>query len=94
MEEQKKLMKAWASSIMDRGYTDNGLAYGSGVVVGENQVVTNCHVIRKTKSPWVSWGDSSYSVVGVRADPWPLECSLVCVFGFLNRFYVDLSNPG
>ena len=74
--EQQKLMKAWASSIMVRGYTDNGLAYGSGVVVGENQVVTNCHVIRKTKSPWVSWGDSSYSVVGVKADPWHDLCVL------------------
>jgi serine protease Do len=74
--EQQKLMKAWASSVMIRGYTDNGLAYGSGVVVGENQVVTNCHVLRKTKSPWVSWGDSSYSVIGVKADPWHDLCVL------------------
>ena len=54
---QAKLMDAWVSVVMIRGYTDNGsLAYGSGVIIGENEVVTNCHVLRKTKKPWVSQG--------------------------------------
>ena len=45
-----------------------GLAYGSGVVVAKDKVITNCHVLRKTKSPWVSYGDSSFPVTGVQAD--------------------------
>ena len=59
--DQAKLMHAWVSIVMIRGYTETGtLAYGSGVIVGENQVVTNCHVLRRTKQPWVSQGDTSY----------------------------------
>jgi len=48
-------MDAWVANVMIRGYADDGsLAYGSGVIIGDNEVVTNCHVLRKTKKPWVS----------------------------------------
>lgn len=40
-----QLMSSFLSVVMIRGYNDaGGLAYGSGVVVGDNQVITNCHV--------------------------------------------------
>ena len=69
-------MKAWSSSVVIRGYTEDGLAYGSGVVVAKDKVITNCHVLRKTKSPWVSFGDTSFSVTGVQADRWHDLCLL------------------
>ena len=89
--DQEKLMKAWTSVVMVRGYNDNGsLAYGSGVIVGENEVITNCHVLRKTKQPWVSQGDTSYSITEVRADRWQDLC-LLTVFN-LNRSPVVIGN--
>lgn len=75
--DQAKLMHAWVSIVMIRGYTETGtLAYGSGVIVGENQVVTNCHVLRRTKQPWVSQGDTSYSIESVQANRWQDLCLL------------------
>ena len=74
--DRENLMKAWSSSVVIRGYTDDGLAYGSGVVVAKDKVVTNCHVLRKTKSPWVSFGDTSFPVTGVQADRWHDLCLL------------------
>jgi len=53
--DMQGLMDAFYSVVMIRGYNANGgLAYGSGVVVGDNKVITNCHVLRATKQPWVS----------------------------------------
>ena len=38
--DQAKLMNAWSSVVMIRGYTESGsLAYGSGVIVGKNEVI-------------------------------------------------------
>ena len=48
--DRENLMNAWSSSVVIRGYTESGLAYGSGVVVAKDKVITNCHVLRKTKS--------------------------------------------
>ncbi|MFZ8944111.1 MAG: trypsin-like peptidase domain-containing protein [Methylophilaceae bacterium] len=88
---QAKLMDAWVSVVMIRGYTDNGsLAYGSGVIVGENEVVTNCHVLRNTKKPWVSQGEYAFSITSVKADPWKDLC-LLTVFN-LNRTPVPIGN--
>ena len=88
---QAKLMDAWVSVVMIRGYTDNGsLAYGSGVIIGENEVVTNCHVLRKTKKPWVSQGEYSFSITSVKADTWKDLC-LLTVFN-LNRTPVPIGN--
>jgi hypothetical protein len=60
---------------MIRGYNEaGGIAYGSGVVVDKNTVITNCHVLRSTKQPWVSRGQDSYSIQSVRADTWNDLC--------------------
>jgi hypothetical protein len=74
--DRENLLKAWSSSVVIRGYTEDGLAYGSGVVVAKDKVITNCHVLRKTKSPWVSFGETSFSVTGVQADRWHDLCLL------------------
>lgn len=75
--DQAALMKAFFSVVLVRGYNDDGsLAYGSGTVVAENQVATNCHVLRKTKQAWVSQGEESYAIVSVHADPWHDLCLL------------------
>ena len=67
--DQDKLLHSLQAVVMVRGYNANGgLAYGSGVVVGENKVMTNCHIFRSTKQPWISRGEDSYPVVSVQAD--------------------------
>lgn len=79
--ENEKLMEAYFSIVMIRGYQETGgLAYGSGVVVADNKVITNCHVLRKSKQPWVSRGEDTYSIVSVKADAWHDLC-LVSTFG-------------
>lgn len=71
----EKLMEAYFSVVMVRGYHSNGgMAYGSGVVVGDNKVVTNCHVLRSTKQPWISRGEDVYHINSVKADPWHDLC--------------------
>jgi len=68
--DQQSLLKVFFSVVLVRGYdTDGNLAYGSGVVVGENQVATNCHVLRKTTSAWVSQAEDVYPIVSIHADP-------------------------
>lgn len=67
--DQQSLMKVFFSVVLVRGYNPDGsLAYGSGVVVGENKVVTNCHVLRKPKQAWVSQGEEAFEIVSVHAD--------------------------
>lgn len=67
--EQATLMRTFFSIVLVRGYdTDGNIAYGSGVVVGDNKVVTNCHVLRKTRQAWLSQGEDSYPIVSVQAD--------------------------
>lgn len=78
--ETSKMMEAFWGVVMIRGYNaTGGLAYGSGVVVGENKVLTNCHVLRATKQPWVSRGEDTYSITGVKVDAWHDLC-LVSTF--------------
>jgi serine protease Do len=72
---QQALMQAYFGVVMIRGYNENGgMAYGSGVIVADNTVVTNCHVLRATKQPWVSRGEDSYPITAVRADVWHDLC--------------------
>lgn len=79
--ENEKMMEAYFSVVMVRGYQETGgLAYGSGVVVGDNKVITNCHVLRKSKQPWVSRGEDTYHIVSVKTDAWHDLC-LVSTFG-------------
>ena len=43
--DQSKILRAMQSVVMVRGYNaSGGLAYGSGVMVGDNKVMSNCHV--------------------------------------------------
>ena len=71
------LLKAFGSIVMVRGYTESGsLAYGSGVIVGKNEVITNCHVLRRTKKPWISQGEDSFSIVDIRVNTWQDLCLL------------------
>ena len=67
--EEEKLMASYNAIVMVRGYNpDGGMAYGSGVVVARDKVLTNCHIFRQTKLPWVSRGEESYPIVSVQAD--------------------------
>ena len=73
--DKQALMESYFSVVMIRGYNQTGgLAYGSGVVVGENKVITNCHVLRSTKQPWVARGQDSYTITSVKADTWHDLC--------------------
>lgn len=73
--DMQGLMSAFHGVVMIRGYNaTGGLAYGSGVVVGENKVITNCHVLRATKQPWVSRGEDTYAITTVKADAWHDLC--------------------
>lgn len=73
--DKVKLMHSFFSTVMVRGYKDDGgLAYGSGVVVAKDEVLTNCHILRAVKKPWVSQGEDSYSITSVKADRWHDLC--------------------
>ncbi len=75
--DQEKILAATQAVVMVRGYNDNGgLAYGSGVVVGNNKVLTNCHIFRGTKQPWVARGEDTYTITSVQADRWHDLCLL------------------
>ncbi len=73
--DNQKMLDAYFSVVLIRGYNaTGGLAYGSGVVVGDKKVITNCHVLRATKQPWISRGEDTYSINSVKADPWHDLC--------------------
>jgi serine protease Do len=73
--DKQKMLDAYFSVVLIRGYNaSGGLAYGSGVVVGDKKVITNCHVLRATKQPWISRGEDTYSINSVKADPWHDLC--------------------
>ena len=73
--DKAKLYAAYTSIVLIRGYNaTGGLAYGSGVVVGKDKVLTNCHVFRSTKEPWISRGEDTYSINSVKADTWHDLC--------------------
>ncbi len=67
--DQQALMRVFFSVVLVRGYDDaGGLAYGTGVVVGENRVVTNCHVLRRTHQAWISQAEDIYKIQAVHVD--------------------------
>ena len=73
--DQQKILESLQSVVMIRGYNDKGgVSYGSGVVVDENKVITNCHIFRSTKKPWISRGEDSYAINSVQADRWHDLC--------------------
>jgi hypothetical protein len=66
---QEKVLHALQAVVMIRGYTNTGgLAYGSGVTIAPNKIVTNCHIFRNTKQPWIARGEDSYDIESVQAD--------------------------
>lgn len=67
--DQQKVLASLQSVVMIRGYTESGgVSYGSGVVVGTGKVITNCHIFRSTKQPWISRGEDTYTITSVQAD--------------------------
>ncbi len=73
--DKQALIESYFSVVMIRGFNETGgLAYGSGVVVAPNEVITNCHILRTTKEPWVARGQDSYPITTVRADTWNDLC--------------------
>ncbi len=73
--DKQALIESYFSTVMVRGFNDaGGLAYGSGVVVDTDKVITNCHVLRTTKQPWISRGEDSYEITAVKADTWHDLC--------------------
>ena len=75
--DQQKILSALQTVVMVRGYNDTGgLAYGSGVVVADNKVLSNCHIFRSTKQPWVARGEDTYTIISVQADRWHDLCLL------------------
>ncbi len=67
--DKAKLFDAFLSIVMIKGYTmDGSMAYGSGVVVSQNKVLTNCHIMRETKEPWVAKGEDTFAISSVQAD--------------------------
>jgi serine protease Do len=78
--DKAKLYSAYTSIVLIRGFnTTGGLAYGSGVVVGKDKVLTNCHVFRSTKEPWIARGEDTYSITSVKADVWHDLCLVTTV---------------
>lgn len=75
--DQAKIFHAMQSVVMVRGYNaSGGLSYGSGVIVAKDKVISNCHIFRSTKQPWVSRGEDTYAIVSVQADRWHDLCLL------------------
>lgn len=73
--DRQKLMSSFLSTVLVRGYKPDGnLAYGSGVVVADNKILTNCHVLRETGQAWVSQGGEAFKIVSVQADRWHDIC--------------------
>ena len=73
--DKAALIQSYFSVVMIRGFNDSGgLAYGSGVVIGKDKVITNCHVLRSTKQPWISRGEDIYSINSVKVDAWHDLC--------------------
>ena len=73
--DNQKMLDAYFSVVLIRGFNQSGgLSYGSGVVVGDKKVITNCHVFRATKEPWISRGEDIYHITAVKVDAWHDLC--------------------
>lgn len=76
-DNSDKIAQAKHAVVMVRGYNQvGGLAYGSGVVVAQDKIISNCHVFRTTKSPWVNMGEETYPIISVKADRYHDLCLL------------------
>jgi serine protease Do len=73
--DKAKLFDAFLAIVMIKGYTSDGsMAYGSGVVIAPGQVITNCHIMRQTKEPWVARGEDTFTISSVKADRYHDMC--------------------
>src|SRR4051812_45826100 len=73
--DREMLMDSFFSIVIIHAYNDGGgLATGSGVVVAPNKVLTNCHIFRQTKEPWIARGEDSYNIRSIQADRWHDLC--------------------
>jgi len=73
--DKQKMLSSFFSTVLVRGYkADGNLAYGSGVVVGDKKVLTNCHIFHETKQPWVSQGEDTFKIISVQANRWHDLC--------------------
>ena len=73
--DKEKLFQAYYTIVMVHGYDEKGgLGSGSGIVVGKDKVLTNCHVLRNTKKPWIARGEDSYAINSVKVDAWHDLC--------------------
>lgn len=73
--DRVKLMDSFFSIVIIHAYNESGaLASGSGVVVAPNKVLTNCHIFRQTKQPWIARGEDTYIINSVQADRWHDLC--------------------
>jgi len=78
--DSSKVMESLQSVVMIRAYNKNGsLGTGSGVVVAHNKVLTNCHIFRSTKQPWIARGEDSFAIASVQADRWHDLCLITAV---------------
>ena len=67
--DKEKLLGSFFTIVMIRGHNaDGSLAYGSGVIVEPTKVLTNCHIFRQTKEPWISRGEDTFAINSVQAD--------------------------
>ncbi len=81
--DKEKILNATHAVVMVRGYNANGgLAYGSGVVVAKNKVMTNCHIFRSTKEPWIARGEDIYPIDSVQADRYHDLCLVTATLPF------------
>lgn len=89
---QEKILNATQSVVMIRGYNANGgLAYGSGVVIEKDKVITNCHIFRSTKEPWVARGEDTYQITAVQADRYHDLCLVTASMPFKSITIGDIS---
>ncbi len=68
--DQQTLVKVFFNIVQvhTNNIDGNGEGLGSGVVVADNLVLTNCHVLNKAKSIWVSQGESSFAVDAIQVN--------------------------
>jgi serine protease Do len=69
-EPSDELLQSLNSRVLriQVGLTNGQFGLGSGVVVAENQIATNCHVVANASSISVLSGGSVYHAVGVKPD--------------------------
>lgn len=66
--DQQTLVKVFFNIVQVHTVNNDGTGegLGSGVIVDKNRVLTNCHVLSKAKSIWVSQGEDSFGVEAVQ----------------------------